>query len=274
MSMMNSGRVRLAGTAAATAAFDRIGVGAPVAVMTMSASTSACPSESQLVTVPPTSSASSCACASVRLVITMPATACAFRCSAVSLPISPAPMTSTRRPASCPKIFLARLTAAKLTDTAPSASAVSDRTRLPTPKAQWNRRLSSGPALSTVRRGRKRVLDLAEDLRLADNERVEAGGDAEQMARRVVVDMRVEMRSNAIGRQLVELGEKRDQILAAEVGVLARDVQLRAVARRDDDGLGSVLATRERAHGRLETAAAEIQPLPELHGGCTMTGAD
>ena len=42
---------------------------------------------------------------------------------AVSVLISPAPTTSTRRPLSSPKIFRARSTAAKLTDTAPSPRA-------------------------------------------------------------------------------------------------------------------------------------------------------
>ena len=59
-------------------------------------------------------------------------TPCDFMCSAVSLPISPAPMTSTFRPLRSPKIFLASDTAAKLTETAPDPSPVSVRTRLPT----------------------------------------------------------------------------------------------------------------------------------------------
>ena len=63
----------------------------------------------------------------------------------MSVLISPAPTTSTRRPVSRPKILRASETAAKLTDTAPSPSAVSVRTRLPTPNAQWNVLLSSGP---------------------------------------------------------------------------------------------------------------------------------
>ena len=130
------------------------------------------------------------------------------------------------------------------------------------------------PRALDCRRGRERVLDLTENLRLADDERVETGCDAEQMPRRVVIDVRVEMRTNALGRQLVELGQKRDQVLAARVGILARDVQLRAVARRDDDGFSGMRPARERTHGRLEAAAAEIQPLAELHGGGTVTGAN
>ena len=50
------------------------------------------------------------------------------------------------------------------------------------------------------RRGLERVLDLPEDLRLADDQRVEAGGDAEQMLRRVGVGEREQMRREASRR--------------------------------------------------------------------------
>ena len=45
-----------------------------------------------------------------------------------------------------------------------------------------------------VVRGRVRVLHLAENLRLADDQRVEAGGDAEQVARGVEVGEVVDVR--------------------------------------------------------------------------------
>ena len=70
-------------------------------------------------------------------------------CSAVSLPISPAPTTTTLRPLRSPKIFLASETAAKLTETAPEPSPVSVRTRLPTPNDEWNRRFRTGPTAWT-----------------------------------------------------------------------------------------------------------------------------
>ena len=68
------------------------------------------------------------------------------------------------------------------------------RTRLPTANDEWNRRLSTGPAVCALAGGRVRLLDLAENLRLADDQRVEAGGDAEQMARRVEVGHVVDVR--------------------------------------------------------------------------------
>ena len=66
-----------------------------------------------------------------------------------------------------PKILRASATAAKLTETAPSPSAVSVRTRLPTPNDQWKSLLSTGPTHWRSRGRLERVLDLAENLRLA-----------------------------------------------------------------------------------------------------------
>ena len=60
-------------------------------------------------------------------------------------------------------------------------SAVSVRTRLATEKAAWNRRFSSGPGRAGVLRRAVGVLELAEDLRLAEHHRVEAGGDGEHV---------------------------------------------------------------------------------------------
>ena len=68
------------------------------------------------------------------------------------------------------------------------------RTRLPTANDEWNSRLSTGPTVCRVAGDGVRVLDLAENLRLADDQRVEAGGDAEQMARGVEAAAHVEVR--------------------------------------------------------------------------------
>ena len=96
-----------------TRAFVRIGVAAPVAVMTMSLALRAASMSSHRAAVaPPMVSAVRAACAIVRLTIVTWRTPCDFMCCAVSLPISPAPRTTTLRPSSVPKIFFARLTAA------------------------------------------------------------------------------------------------------------------------------------------------------------------
>ncbi len=91
----------------------RIGAAAPVAVMTMSLAPSTASSSSHGAAVaPPIASAVRAACAIVRLTIVTCCTACDFMCIAVSVPISPAPMTTTLRPLKSPKIFRASATAA------------------------------------------------------------------------------------------------------------------------------------------------------------------
>ena len=187
-SMMNSGSRRRRPVTASTCARVRIGRCDPVAVMTMSA---AAERGRQLAPTAPRvrrpSAASASACAAVRLVMTISPTPCARRCCAVSVLISPAPTTSTRRPSSRPKILRASATAAKLTETAPfaerrlGAHALADAERPVKQLAQQR------PGAVPLGRGLERVLHLAEDLRLADDQRVEAGRDAEQVPRRLGV---------------------------------------------------------------------------------------
>ena len=74
------------------------------------------------------------------------------------------------------------------------------RTRLPTANAEWNRRLVSAPVYWSVAGRRVGVLDLTQDLRLADDQRIEAGGDAEQMPRGVGAAVHVEVRRDGCVR--------------------------------------------------------------------------
>ena len=113
MSMMNSGRLRRGRITPSMCALVRIGVAAPVAVITMSpAASTASRSVHGAALAPPIASAVRAACAIVRLTIVMLRTSCAFMWIAVSLPISPAPMTTTLRPPRSPKILRASATAA------------------------------------------------------------------------------------------------------------------------------------------------------------------
>ena len=80
------------------------------------------------------------------------------------------------------KIRRASCTPAEATETALAPIAVSERTRLATAKVVWNSRFSNGPDCAALLRGPVGILELAEDLRFAENQRVEARGDAEQMA--------------------------------------------------------------------------------------------
>ena len=85
----------------------------------------------------------------VRLTIVTWCTPCDFMCRAVSLPISPAPMTTTVRPLRSPKILRASEAAANPIETAPEPRPVSVRTRLPTANDEWKSRLRIGPTTCT-----------------------------------------------------------------------------------------------------------------------------
>ena len=71
------------------------------------------------------------------------------------------------------------------------------RTRLPVASAALNRRLVSGPTVSLRERGVVGALDLALDLGLADDHRLEPGGHPVQVARGVAVAVRVDRRREA-----------------------------------------------------------------------------
>src|SRR5688500_9590157 len=79
-------------------------------------------------------------------------------------------------------------------------------------------------------RGARRLLHLAEDLRLADDHRVEAGGDAERMAHGLLVRQRIQVLLQFLGTEPVILR----QPLRELVGALPRDIELGAVAGRQD----------------------------------------
>ena len=119
---------------------------------------------------------------------------------AVSSLVSPAPRISTCAVREIAERARARARRRPTTrDTRLAAIAVSRRTRLPVGSAARNRRLVSGPVVPCVERELVGALDLALDLGLADDHRLEPGGDAEEVARRVAVAQRVD-RVDELGR--------------------------------------------------------------------------
>ena len=109
-----------------------------------------------------------------------------------------------------------------------------------------------------------RVLHLAENLRLAHDERIEAGGDAEQMARDVEVGDVVDVRRDVARRDAVEVADEAHQILARRGRLVAGDVELGAVAGRDDDRFARRSALGERAERVGDAARLEVDPLAQL----------
>ena len=116
------------------------------------------------------------------------------------------------------------------------------------------------------------VLHLAEDLRLADDHRVEARGDAEQMPHALASGVRVEMRRELRVRHVALGGEELadPRLETARAGVLgdARD-DLDAVARRDDRRLVHAVETGETRERRLQVDLRERETLPH----CDRRGA-
>ncbi len=72
----------------------------------------------------------------------------------------------------------------------------------------------------------------------------------------------------------VKVAEKRRQIGARGVGVIARDVQLGPVAGRDHSHLAGRTAGRERPQRAFEAARLEVELLAQLHGRGAMTDSD
>ena len=124
------------------------------------------------------------------------------------------------------------------------------------------------------RRRLERILDLTQDLRFADDQRVQAGRDAEEMLRDVGFGERKQMRREALGWKLVVLAEKPDDLVPRRLRRSAGDVDLRAVARRQDNGLGRRRSGGERHDRRTDIATREVELLPEIHGCRPVTHAE
>ena len=94
-------------------------------------------------------------------------------------------------------------------------------------------------------RGLPRLAHLAEDLALAHDHRVEAGGDREEVRDRGFVVIRVEQVGEVLGRGARVARQERAHVADRGVEVRAPRVDLGAVARREHDHLEQVLARRQ-----------------------------
>ena len=115
------------------------------------------------------------------------------------MPIWPAPTTSTFAPSNVPRCSAATVTAADGIDTGMAADAGLGAH----PLARLDRVAEQAGELrrgAFAHRGLPRLAHLAEDLALADDHRVEAGGDREQVRDRGVVVVRVEQVGEVFGR--------------------------------------------------------------------------
>jgi len=125
-----------------------------------------------------------------------------------------------------------------------------------------------------LRRNRMRFLHLSENLRFADHERVESRGDAEQMPRDLAVGEVVHMWLKRASIDLVVLADEGHDIVPRCVDVVADAVELRPIARRQDDRLARGASRGKRAQGRRQAVGLKIEPLAQLHGRGPMTDSN
>ena len=127
-------------------------------------------------------------------------TPCCISDRVVASAIRPAPITSTRRSGRSAKTSSARSRATAGTDDEPVPMWVRERTLLPTSSAWRKRRLRMGPvAPSSVARSHA-AQHLPLDLALADDHRVEARGDPEELGGGAVVAQDVARAGELVGR--------------------------------------------------------------------------
>ena len=204
---------------------------------------SSAPIAASSIACAPRRRASSSPCASVRFATTATSAPRETRFRAVASLILPAPSSSTGRPARSPKTCCASAAAADGTEAGLSPIAVSSRTRRPAWSACRKSRSSNGPGRARLERGPH----LAEDLALARHERVEPGGDAEEMQR---------------GRLVAEAVERGGELVAAVAGELGErpDCELLDVILPDEVELGAVAGGEARPPRRRARAASARQP--------------
>src|SRR6476646_6577193 len=93
------------------------------------------------------------------------------------------------------------------------------------------------------------------------------------MSRGIRSSVDVEVFTQAIVRDFVVVAEKPADLLGGCVGVSDR-IDLRTIARREDDDLPSRAARRQLGEGVLESLAGEVDRLPQFYRGCAVTQSD
>src|SRR5207342_2789412 len=112
-----------------------------------------------------------------------------------------------------------------------------------------------------LRRQAEGIFYLSEHLRLAHDERVEPGGDAEQVLSRFRPDFGVKMGRELISRDAVEVGQKVMNRQLRRRRIVARNVQLHTVARGDNGCLVMRWRTGQGDESAIDTTSREVEPL-------------
>ena len=194
---------------------------------------------------------------------------------AVSSAVSPAPIEED--PASCQRLEDApRRGGARCRRRTSAAwpSAVSVRTRLPHSSADHEEPVRHGAGRARLGREAVRLADLPEDLRLAEDHRVEARGDAEEVPHRRVAAAR---EGRLPEERVVHAVEAREEPRERVEAVLAvrQAVDLGAVARGDDRALGQDVLREEPARSASRAfSGVKASPLSQVERRRPVVPAD
>ena len=118
------------------------------------------------------------------------------------------------------------------------------------------------------------VLHLPEDLRLPEDHRIEAAGDAEQVTNRLFAEVVVEVARQLGDRHAVVGGEELLYVLHALVSLAGKDAHLDPVAGGEDDPFGDAGALPEPPEGMAHGVRREREALPDLHRRGPVVQAD
>src|SRR5581483_8824412 len=125
-------------------------------------------------------------------------------------------------------------------------------------------RLHDRTGRSLLARLLPRVTDLAEDLALSEDRRVEPGGHLEQMGDGGLLVVRVEVVAEALGRGAGELGQEVAHVPDGAVEALGLGVDLGAHARGKQHGFEDVRAVMQIVQGLGQTGLGHGHALEQL----------
>ena len=170
-------------------------------------------------------SASARACSRERFRIRTGPTPRWRRCFTASAAIWPAPTTTTSRPPRPPSASSARSAPSATNASGAAPSDVSWRTRRPGARRRVEEAGERGTGGALALGPPQRLAHLCVDLRLAEDHRVEASGDGEQVVGGVLLPVGVQGLGQFLGRDAPGLGEQ--PLQRQEPGVVARHARRR-----------------------------------------------
>jgi hypothetical protein len=122
--------------------------------------------------------------------------------------------------------------------------------------------------------GGERLPDLAEDLGLADDHRVEPGRDREQVPDGALVVVVVQVPGDVLGVEVGELGEEAPDLDRPAVEPADRRVDLHPVAGGQDDALVDPVLAQQVVERLRPPLRVEREPLEELERSAAEASAD